>query len=284
MEIVKASLTLIPTRDVILPPVTSKVLKYLIMSGELFPFLRDLVSSRDKHKPLFISNLGVNGRRLVLMKPVHVSRGTALDAFISYPLRPDAITPVNGVFNTPYGEFQVTLNSFMVLDEFQPPQGNVVRVNFVSPVLLSSMIGLPPSLNPRFRGRGSNFTIPSPGLIIASAYKTHQGLTRRFDDVKSFKLAVLVNALSKVINFRMRPVTVSLGERGDKVRKTRGVKGWIEFELPPEFRGTMKYLMVGSYLGIGRSRGIGLGEISLEVKDLGASSKADLSGEQEPRS
>lgn len=52
-------------RDAILPPLSSKVVKSLIDSGQLLRPLRGLSSSRDPHKPLFISCLyREDGRRL----------------------------------------------------------------------------------------------------------------------------------------------------------------------------------------------------------------------------
>ncbi|ACP34820.1 conserved hypothetical protein [Sulfolobus islandicus L.S.2.15] len=40
-------------------------MKYLILRGKLFPSLTNLVKSRDKQKPLFISNLGYGDVRLI---------------------------------------------------------------------------------------------------------------------------------------------------------------------------------------------------------------------------
>ncbi|BCS93411.1 MAG: CRISPR-associated endoribonuclease Cas6 2 [Metallosphaera javensis (ex Sakai et al. 2022)] len=232
--------------------------------------------------------LGVEGRRLFSRRPITVRGGTVLEASVAFPLNPEAMNVQESRVRTPYGEFLLRPRSLSVLDALTPPDGNVVRVRFLSPVLLSSLLQLPPSLWSRFRGRGSSFTVPSPGLILGSAYKVYQGARgRREEDERVFRLVTLANSLSRVTDFRMRPVTVALGEdRDGRLRKVRGVTGWIEFHLPQELRGTLKYLMVGSYLGIGRSRGIGLGEIQVEVGDERTSREAegrgDLSGEAGP--
>lgn len=77
---------------------------------------------------------------------------------------------------------------------------------------------------------------------------------------------VLANALSRVVGYNLKPVTAVIGEdsKGNQ-RKTRGSIGWIEFDVPNEKlkRAVLKYLVVASYLGIGRNRGIRFGEIEL---------------------
>lgn len=67
----------------------------------------------------------------------------------------------------------------------------------------------------------------------------------------------------------MKPLTVIIGEDSKgNLRTIRGFVGWIEFDIVYEKlkRAVTKYLLVASVLGIGRSRGIGFGEIRVELK------------------
>jgi len=96
-------------------------------------------------------------------------------------------------------------------------------------------------------------------------------------ETKAFKLGVLANALSRVVGYKLKPVTAVIGEdsKGNQ-RKTRGVVGWLEFDIPYKKlkRAILKYLLVASYLGIERSRGIGFGEIELTFRSRQEESSA----------
>jgi CRISPR-associated endoribonuclease Cas6 len=70
--------------------------------------------------------------------------------------------------------------------------------------------------------------------------------------------------------YNLKPVTVVIGEDGKgNLRITRGFVGWMEFDIVYEKlkRAVTKYLLVTSVLGIGRSRGVGFGEVRVELKD-----------------
>ncbi|MCI2414689.1 MAG: hypothetical protein MPF33_05490 [Candidatus Aramenus sp.] len=60
-KLVKATFLLYPTADVILPPLTSKVPKYIL---EGLPKVGELLKSRKKYKEISISSLKVNDKYL----------------------------------------------------------------------------------------------------------------------------------------------------------------------------------------------------------------------------
>lgn len=280
-QIYKVNLTLIPLQNVILPAPSSKVLKYLILSGQYLPSLKPLASSRDKFKPIFISNLGFNGKRII-DRWREVNRESKLNAFISFSnLDPSFLySEANkvGSFKTPYGEFYLDIHSVEIIDvkelkeKIEKNLNKNVRVTFKTPALLSSKLLLPPSLKEKFRNLNVGFsTLPSVGLIVAYAYNLYCNVIGKKEiENNAFKLGVMANALSRVVGYNLRPQTVSIGEdaKGNP-RKTRGVDGWLEFDITYEKlkRAVIKYLLVASYLGIGRSRGIGLGEIEVSFRE-----------------
>lgn len=63
--IYRLTLTVTLLQNTILPTTSSKVVKYLISSGQLLPSVRPLVFSRDKYKLVFISNLAIDGKRVI---------------------------------------------------------------------------------------------------------------------------------------------------------------------------------------------------------------------------
>ncbi|QXJ28873.1 CRISPR-associated endoribonuclease Cas6 [Saccharolobus shibatae B12] len=280
--IFKIGYNVIPLQDVILPTPSSKVLKYLIQSGKLLPSLKELITSRDKYKPIFISHLGFNQRRIFQTNGnlKTINKGSRLSSTIAFSTQANVLPEVTeGVFETVYGKFHIMIESVEIVEveklkeEVEKHMNDNIRVRFVSPTLLSSKVLLPPSLSERYKRVDAGYsTLPSVGLIVAYAYNVYCNLIGKKEvEVRAFKLGVLSNALSRIMGYDLHPVTVAIGEDSKgNLRKARGVMGWIEFDIPDQKlkRRALRYLLASAYLGIGRSRGIGFGEIRLEFRKL----------------
>lgn len=277
-KIVKVEFSAVPESDVILPPLSSKVVKNLILSSKLLPSLSSLVQSGMKNKPLFISNLGKNGFRLFSTgKPISVKAGEILNFFISFPYYDGFFTELSsGSFETGYGKFFIELEQLEVIELSSikgVSEGNFY-VKFVTPALLSSKVLLPPSLKEKYKNVNPGYSlIPSVGLIVSYAYRVYRALygnTSNMElDLKSFRLGVLSNSLSRVIGYKLKPLTVVIGnDNKGRLRTSRGFVGWMEFDIPYKKlkKAISKYLTIASYLGIGKSRGIGLGEVVVKIK------------------
>ncbi|QCO29213.1 CRISPR system precrRNA processing endoribonuclease RAMP protein Cas6 [Metallosphaera sedula] len=281
MQLMKMTFNVTPLHDVVLPPLSSKVLKYLVLSQQVLPFLEELVRSKDKQKPLFISNLALDGKRLYSRgEPITVKAKTRLTGSVTFPFSKEAFNVGGGRVKTVYGEYEISLKEVSVLDETPSTstRGNL-RVSFLTPALLSSKIYLPPFLREKYRRKKIGFSlIPTPGLVVAYGYRQYLALLGKTDsyenDIKTFKLLVMANALSRVVGYRLYPETVVIGEdEKGRLRLTRGVKGWIEFDIVGKLKeSAAKYLEVASFLGIGRSRGIGLGEVHFKMVERGENS------------
>lgn len=277
-KIVKAEFYAIPERDVNLPPLSSEVVKNLILSSKLLQSLSLLVQSNMKIKPIFISNLGRNDSRLISTgKPISVKAGEVLHFFVSFPYYDKFLTELSsGSFETSYGRFFIELKQLEILEVNsikEISEGNFY-IRFVTPTLLSSKVLLPPSLKEKFKNINAGYSlIPSIGLIASYAYRVYRSLSKNTSDIeldtKAFRLGVLCNSLSRVIGYNLKPITVVIGndDKG-RLRTTRGFVGWIEFDIPYKKikKAVGKYLTIASYLGLGKSRGIGLGEIVFKVK------------------
>lgn len=283
MLVSKISFRLIPKNDLILPPMSSKVLKYLIVSGKLLSSLRTLVESKDKYKPLFISNLGTNGKRLLSSGAlIKVKAGSILYADVAFRFDERAINEISeGIYSTPYGDFEIGVENINMFNLEANPKESEKRkfmLKFITPTLLSSKILLPPSLADKYKKIKVGFSVfPTIGLIIGSSYKVYVSLLGKGNAQeyleRGFKLSVLGEAFSEVYDFNLRPMSVIIGDdRKGKLRRSRGVVGWIKFDIRHKNikRQVWKFLTVASYLGLGRSRGIGLGEVQFltyEEKD-----------------
>ncbi|WP_148690346.1 CRISPR system precrRNA processing endoribonuclease RAMP protein Cas6 [Acidianus manzaensis] len=277
MRIVKFTINMTPLQDLILPAPSSRILKTLILQGYIFPSLKDLVKSKDKNKPLFISMVGTQGKRLFSKGEIlKISKGQMASSSISFPFYEKSIDEIKeDTYDTPFGKIVITVDRIDLLDlssiKTEKYLEKNIKIKFLTPPLLTSKVLLPPSLKEKYKSVRSGYSIlPSIGLISSYAYKTYLSALGKNEnpelDTRQFKIGVLTNALSEVFGFSLEPITIIIG-RDDKgnLRKTRGPMGWIEFDIKSKKlkKRIIKYLLVSSFLGLGKSRGIGLGEIEI---------------------
>ncbi|MBP1357760.1 MAG: CRISPR system precrRNA processing endoribonuclease RAMP protein Cas6 [Sulfolobus sp.] len=270
---------LTPLSDTILPPVSSKVLKNMIEKGVILSSMKPLIESRAKLKPIFISNLGISENKRLFStgnKELVVKAGKTLYGRIGavFDGNMENVFSDTSEIETPYGKFRYEIDRLEFTEigsKLNISKDSNIKITFMTPTLLSSKMYLPPSLADKYKEIDVGFSLlPTPGLIAAAAYRTYYGAIGNANkpevNTRAFKLNVLVNSFTRVINYELKPVTIVLGndEKGN-LRKSRGVIGWIEFDIVHDkFRDALlKYLNVARFLGIGRSRGIGLGEISI---------------------
>jgi len=295
-------------RDAILPPLSSRVVKYTIDSGQLLKPFRTLSSSRDQYKPLFISCLyGKDGRRLYrewgYEGVLSIREGSRLlsrvSAYISKEDLGEVMGGGGGVFNTPYGPFEVSVERLEVVGDLSSISidlsgGAVIR--FLTPAILSPKIMIPPvkKLVERYsRLRVGTATFPTPGVVFSYALRLWNRVAPEElrlsrpndkDDVYSYRVAVMGTALTEVVGHRIRPVTVVIGrDSAGRVRKARGFTGYVELNIHHSAtrRAMERSLALANYLGLGRGRGIGLGEVEVIPRERPASG-AEGSGLKRP--
>ena len=288
-------------QDLISPPLSSKILKYLIDSGRFISFLKDLSLSRDKYKPLFISNLFTADNVRIYSRVSQesyeprvlrsgeeyffrisfASDKEIMDTLLADPPSRSCEIDLGGNKIPVYVE---TLSiQYVELEGLSLNLSNKIYVKFLTPVVLSPKIMMPPSLadKPRYRRLSvANLLFPVPGAVIAYSMKLWNNIAppdKRFtypndkDDIYVFKTAILGTVFTEVIDYRIRPETVVIGrDSSGRLRKTRGFRGYLVMKINhPRIRSVAeKTLALARYLGIGRSRGIGLGEVEIDsVKD-----------------
>jgi len=278
-RVMKLTFTAIPKNDSILPPLSSKVVKFAIESGSFIPSLKPLVDSRAPNKPIFISNLSLGNKRLIKLgdtdEPIKVKAGDKLTFHISAPFYEKVLLELEDkTIGTPYGEFRFVFENMEVVEK-----GRAVKedenfvIEFLSPTLFSSKVLLPPSLGDKYKKVNPGYSsLPSVGLIVAYGYSIYYSLMGSSDSKyvwRRFKLSVLANAFSKVVGYKLTPLTVNLGKDSkDRVRLARGFMGWLEFDIVNEKLKKLvsMILFYSNYLGMGKSRGVGLGEVKVYGK------------------
>jgi hypothetical protein len=280
---------------VILPPISSKVIKNLIDSGSFLKGLGTLSSSKDHYKPFFISCLyRDNGERLYRVHSrrasdiLLIARGgehlmARVSAVVPREVIGDLLSIGRGGFETSYGPFNVALDKIEVIDlkELRLDLSRGFVMTFKTPVILSPKIILPPLkkiMDKYGKMKIGHLTLPVPGLIFAHALRLWNRavpedlrLTRPNDkdDIYSYRVAVMGTALTEVIGYKTWTETVILGKNEKGVlRKTRGFRGYIVMNIKHKItrKAMERALALAKYLGIGRSRGIGLGEVGIDPR------------------
>jgi hypothetical protein len=283
-------LEVVPLQDAVLPPLSSKVLKFVLeRRGGV---LGELAASRAGYKPLFVSMLYRGSRPLYSRgeEPVHVRSGEVLGArlgLVGEPRLVDELLSLEGVWETPYGRFrlgvvEVSVESLEGLKLPSPagePTG-VLRVEARTPVVLASKVlasGDPEALR-RFPQLYK--LVPSPGAIAAYALRlwnrvAGESLAIYWKDGWNRDAAVVARAaevLAAELDYSVRPETVVVGRSrpGGRLRLARGWRGWVVYRVASRRLARLldRVLALANYVGLGRSRGIGLGDVSAEWRPL----------------
>ncbi len=293
--VVDVFLRLVFERDFISPPLSSKIIKFLIDSGRFLGFLRDLSLSRDKYKLLFISNLySSEGLRIYSSgsgggsSPRVLVGGVEYFGRVSFVSSSDVLGEVlnasSAKIDFEYGSARNSVYIEVVsvevsdLDHLSIDLSNKILIRFITPTILSPKLMMPPSLSdkPKYKRLPvANLLMPVPGVLIAYTMKLWNNAAppqKKFtypndkDDIYVYKTAVLGTIFTEVINIRVIPETIIIGrDEKDKIRKTKGFRGHVIMKInhPRIRRVAEKTLALAKHLGVGRSRGLGLGEIDI---------------------
>ncbi len=263
--------------DIIPPPLTSKMIKFVIEKYGR-GVLKELTLRSLPLKPLQISPLFLNDRPLYSRgEPLRpVPKGTLLTAWISLvsdPLDPSCFN-LSGRYETPYGTFSLELVEVEVIDLIRysvDDVGKFFRVDFITPTVLTNKYMVPPPLKVRATTLPSRHKlIPQPSFIFSYLLRLWNSLApphakipdEGAGDWDAYSLGRLADATLVEVDYMLRPETVVIGRDSEgRLRKVRGFTGWVIYEclsrkLLPTYA---KLLKLAEYLGIGRSRGIGLG-------------------------
>jgi len=278
MLVVKNTYKIRCISDVIPPPLTSKLLKYIIERyGK--GIIKEFTLRYTAFKPVQISILFLNNKAFYSRGDPLPSlvKGTVLNAWVS--VAGDSISPfeldISGTYNTPYGIFDVELAEVEAIDLSKSGLGvgRYFKVDFVTPAVLTAKHMVPPPL----RDKASKLPerhrlLPQPSFIFSYLLKLWNSIAEPDEripgpgagDWEAYKLGRLADVTLVEVDYRLRPETVVVGRdsRG-RLRRVRGFTGWVVYEclsrrLLPIYD---KLLALATYLGVGRSRGIGLGMV-----------------------
>jgi CRISPR-associated endoribonuclease Cas6 len=275
----------VPFSDVVLPPLSSKVVKFVVdvRGGRV----GELSRSSMPFKPLSISPLFLDGSPLISFRvsgpPLSVRGGTLLTTYVSVVFNDyglvDELTSLEGVYDTPYGRFRFNVDALEVVDVRALSLGltKFFRVDFITPTILTSKYMLPPTLKSRSKSLPEKHRlVPQPSLIFSYLLRLWNSIVSPEEkipntcasDWEAYKLGRLSDIALVEVNYRLRPTSVVIGKDSKgRLRIAKGFKGWVTYECLSSklLQVYDKLLALATYLGIGRSRGIGLGLIKVKT-------------------
>ncbi len=290
--VVRAVYKVVPGSSGSAPPLTSKIMKsVLIESSEWF---RDVLSSRAPYKPVFVSNLMYAGKGGVWRplyarpgRPVALRGGAGYRAVVSSCASREAVEALmvlGGRFRA-YGyelliePVEVSITRLSTLSTDVAP-GALIRLEFLTPTAVSVKHMAPPMTASARRAPNAYRLVPQPSVIFAYLLRLWNHVAEPKDrlpnpaasDLTAYVFGRASDLLLIEIDYRIRPETAIIGKDGNgKVREVRGFTGWVTYQLSK--KASKKYinilsklLALAQTLGIGRSRGIGLGHTNIQTK------------------
>jgi len=158
--------------------------------------------------------------------------------------------------------------------------GYLVRLEFLTPTIVSVKHMAPPMTASARRAPNAYRLVPQPSIIFAYLLRLWNHVARPEDrlpnpaasDLTAYVFGRASDLLLTEIDYRIRPETAIIGKDGKgKVREVRGFTGWVTYQLSKKaskkYVNTLsKLLALAQTLGIGRSRGIGLGHTNTKTE------------------
>ncbi|GBC69902.1 hypothetical protein HRbin01_01607 [archaeon HR01] len=266
--VVKLHVLFTVDRNIVIPPFSAKVSKLIL---HRISRLYSRLSRSDKVlKPVSVSPLFKDGRALMKLRNdegmIMLEGGTsyyfscgmiAADDFLLDDLLSFESGCVDGVFGASaiLKEMRVEVRRF---DSFGFPKPGAVKLRFNSPTLIQL-----PTFG-RFR-KGRYIFFPIPSLIVGSLAELWNSSCGIEHIIKSPSyLAVYSNYALMEADYSVKPVTVIY----DDQRLVRGIMGWVLYDLrkcrnTKSLKRIMALLDYAQYVGVGKSRAAGFGQVSV---------------------
>jgi CRISPR-associated endoribonuclease Cas6 len=262
----RLTFTFRPANDVIIPPFSAKASRLIMY--RLSEHYAKLAETKAPFKPLSITPILYKGRPLLKLgdydNPLYLRAGeqysfrASLVAEDNLPLEKLVkleSSVVEGFFHTSLILDAVSFEC-KSLESMGAMDPKLVRVETISPLLLQL-----PSYGRFIKGR--HFLFPVPSLMVKSLldhWNAHCDASQVI--TSSLHLPLSSNYTLMEVDYNLRPVTVYY----DKLRRPRGIMGWIVYQVRRKrkgrtYRELMKLLEYARYIGVGRSRATGFGQV-----------------------
>lgn len=280
-SIVKLTFLVRSKKLIILPPLSSELMKGASAETEELHDIWEFYNSSKRPRMVVFKALRIQGskKRLLVTDGEGKNGILHLDPEKTYEAEVVLLTKNNSVLKilstpsitatTPYGEVDLELTSATIFKEASPQKADAVKVEFLTPASISKKLAVPPWLSKKTSSLGGSYSLfPTSGLIAASVLKEileYMGAIGTKDERIPYMALRFFDIFVREIDYNIAPVTVLLGKDSKgRMRKARGIAGWVLYTpMNEKVAGTFSRLIkMGELLGVGKSRAIGLGEIS----------------------
>ncbi|MGC9104985.1 MAG: CRISPR system precrRNA processing endoribonuclease RAMP protein Cas6 [Thermoprotei archaeon] len=273
----------------VLPPISSKLFKNVV-EKERHPFAA-LLSSKEQYKPVQVTPVKVGNDYLIAglkgkLSAMRAGEEGEIRVSLVGDFEFDDFDALTGDHHTDYGPFRFDLVDLTVLDPEELVWSGVdtFTIRFETPTLLSSKLMIPPPLSEKLKGRVKPFykLVPQPSLIFSSAVRLWNSLpidpklkiVRGDESWTPYLIGREADYTFAEVGYEIRPVTVNLGrdERG-RAREARGFMGRVKYKViyrkgyERDFSRLLPFIKL---MGLGKSRGLGLGVVDVLVEGVRA--------------
>lgn len=272
-------------KETVLPPFTGRVTRALLFKARCLQALARKYSNKPHLRPVSLGVLRTPEGRLLYRregekKPLLKARAgeellTRVSFYtrnpsLSYDLLPSCSETVDLGYTRLYVE-----TSQISVEHIHPTAPAErewsVKLSIATPLLLSAKLLSPPfpSFTPlTHQTRHAYRLLPTPGYVIASATRLWMGLVKNSPGRRAvYLMGRLATITIAEADYRLRPETALYGKDEEgKTLRVRGVKGYVILTpLHPLAKRFMPPLLtLAKHMGLGKSRGIGFGEVMVE--------------------
>jgi CRISPR-associated endoribonuclease Cas6 len=239
--------------DVVIPPFSSKVSRTLLTS--VSPLYKEMIESTEPLKPFRVTVLKKSGnpvfKGILKKEEIYNFSFTTIREDFSILQNPSLKKELWGA------EFQMELSKVDITSNIEPSEKRFFHVRFKTPTLLQ-----PP--RPRRTKINRFILFPYSPFLVKSLW-SHWNKYMSHMKVGSY-LRVLYSL--REVNYEISAVSAEYGSN-----TIRGFSGWTTFELKARKgtnlrRGIDVLLQYANYVGVGKSRSIGFGEVEVIPQDL----------------
>ena len=268
-----------PLKTSVGPPVSSKVLKYCfegVLRRRIYSSFTNISISMlfDGGRPLYS-----RGEEPVVLEEGRRYRGRVV-AVDEVPWLVDAVSSALGPefrCSGPYGDFIVSIPEVEVthFGSLRVELPEVFKLVFQTPTVLTSKLMVPPTLAGRVKPMYK--LIPQPSFIFSHLLRMWNSFAPpelrlgKPSEWAPYLLGRQADVTLVELDYRVRPETVVVGkDSSGRLRKARGFRGWVVYRSVAPKRLHEIYsrlLALGQLVGVGRSRGIGLGQVAVGYVD-----------------
>jgi len=283
----RVELSLHVEKETVIPPFSSSVVKSIVQSSVEWGFLNEYYRRFRSPRRVGFSTIALNEKKLYKKDetgdPLRLFPGKIYHASItiveegSEGIIDKVIELGDGKTATPYGnitfivrEIRSLGRDYIVFKREKKRFFGPIKIVFRTPTLLTQKLMSPPWIGERRqRLKEMHRLLPTPSLLTASMLRYIigiQNLKREPYILFPYYVGRIMDLGIVEVNHELKPTTAFYGknEKGGS-RKPRGFTGWVEYvgDKSRIWSLFVNLIRIGEYVGIGRSRSSGFGEISL---------------------